>query len=73
MLYIRCLSFKTSSEPNSETRRRKYKTSVTCFGVIVLIDSERVLVKSTTGCMYRGNEFLTVSGEFGGKAFLFFK
>ena len=28
-------------------------------------------MKSTTGCMYRGNEILTVSGEFGGKGFFF--
>jgi len=33
--------------------------------VILLINSERVLVKSTNECMYRGNEILSVSGEFG--------
>ena len=30
-----------------------------------LINLERVLVKSTTACMYRGNEILGASGDFG--------
>ena len=30
-----------------------------------LINLERVLVKSTTACMYRGNDILGASGDFG--------
>ena len=30
-----------------------------------LINLERVLVKSTTACMYRGNETLGASSDFG--------
>ena len=37
-----------------------------------LINSERVLVKSTTACMYRGNEILGASGDSWGIRFNFF-
>ena len=37
-----------------------------------LINLERVLVKSTTACMYRGNEILGASGDFGELGLIFF-
>ena len=37
-----------------------------------LINLERVLVKSTTAGMYRGNEILGASGDFGGLGLIFF-
>ena len=37
-----------------------------------LINLERVFVKSTTACMYRGNEILGASGDFGGLGLIFF-
>jgi len=66
MLYKRCLSFETSSELNSETRSRSYKNICYVLWVMPLINSvRRVLVKSTTACMYRSNEILGASGDFG--------
>ena len=38
-----------------------------------LINLERVLVKSTTACMYRGNEILGTSGDFGELSLIFFQ
>ena len=37
-----------------------------------LINLERVLVKSTTACMYCGNEILGASGDFGELGFINF-
>ena len=37
-----------------------------------LINLERVFVKSTAACMYRGNEILGASGDFGGLGLIFF-
>ena len=37
-----------------------------------LINLEQVLVKSTTTCMYRGNEILDASGDFGELGIIFF-
>ena len=39
---------------------------------MTLINLERVLVKSTTACMYRGNEILGASGDFGELGLIFF-
>ena len=36
------------------------------------LNVERVLVKSTTACMYRGNEILGASGDIGELGFNFF-
>ena len=38
-----------------------------------LINLERVLVKSTTACMYHGNEILGASGDFGELGLIFFQ
>ena len=38
-----------------------------------LINLERVLAKSTTACMYRGNETLGASSDFGEQSLMFFK
>ena len=40
--------------------------------VMPLINSEWVLVKSTIACMYRGNEILGASGDFGKLGLIFF-
>ena len=38
-----------------------------------LINLERVLVKSTTACMYRSNEILGAPGDFGELGLFFFQ